>query len=194
MALATLRASSALANLERIMSTFTSKEDQEFFAAIGRLTISWAQIELGLDCAIDIIHRFLGGKQIDPEAPRTSLSRKLNYIRKWAKTSPEPTFRDAVQKLMNDIEAAAEARHDLIHGIIIEQEEGSGEAKMVRLLHRAARPPGKKYYEVTTVQILRAAVAAGKLGGRSLKMGTGLQNLLPVLSEIAKQPDGKLGG
>jgi hypothetical protein len=148
---------------------------------------------LGLDCAIDIIHRFLGGKQIDREAPRTSLFRKLNYIRKWAKTAPEATFRVAVQKLMNDIEAASETRHDLIHGIIIEQEEGSGEAKMVRLLHRTA-PPGKKYYEVTTVQILRAAVAAGKLGGRSLKMGTGLQDLLPVLSEIAKQPDGKLGG
>ena len=175
------------------MATFTSKKDEEFFAAIGRLTISWAQIELGLDCAIDIIHRFLGGKQIDPEAPRTSLYRKLNYIRKWVKTAPEPTFRNGVEKLMNDIEGAAETRHDLIHGIIIEQEEGSGEAKMVRVLHRAKQPPEKKYYEVTTIQILQAAVDAGKLGTRSLKMGTGLQDLLPVLAEIAKQPTTKLG-
>jgi hypothetical protein len=176
------------------MSTFTSKENEEFFAAIGRLTISWAQIELGLDCSIDIIHRFLGGQKIAREAPRTSLYRKIEYIRKWAKTIPEPTFRSAVPALLDRIETAAEIRHDLIHGIIVKQEEGTGEAEMVRLIHSATKPVDKKYYKVTTVQILRAAVAAGKLGGRSLQMGTGLQDLIPMLAEILKKPDGKVGG
>jgi hypothetical protein len=175
------------------MATFTSEEDEEFFGAIGRLTISWAQIELGLDCAIDIIHRFLGGQKIDATAPRTSLYRKTNYIRKWAKTAPEPTFRCAVFVLLTEIEAAAETRHDLIHGVIIEHEEGTGEANMVRLIHSATKPIDKKYYKVTTVQILRAAVHAGKLGGRSLKMGTGLQELIPVLAEISKKSNSELG-
>jgi hypothetical protein len=29
-------------------ATFTSRGDEEFFGAIGRLTISWAHLELGL--------------------------------------------------------------------------------------------------------------------------------------------------
>jgi len=36
------------------MATFTSKEDEEFFGAIGRLTISWVHLELGLDCMVEI--------------------------------------------------------------------------------------------------------------------------------------------
>jgi hypothetical protein len=177
------------------MATFTSKEDEEFFAAIGRLTISWTQIELGLDCAVDVIHRFLGGDKIAPDgAPRTSLYRKTKYIRKWAKTIPEPTFREAVPVLLDEIEEASETRHDMIHGIIIKQEEGTGEAEMVRLIHSAAKPIDKKYFTVATVDIMRAAVKAGKLGTRALNMGTGLQDLLPVLAEIAKKPCGELGG
>jgi hypothetical protein len=120
-----------------VMADYTSPEDQAFFAAIGRLAISWAEIELGLDCAIDIIHPVLGGQKITAAAPRTALSRKIEYIRTWAKTVPEPTFRESALKLMTDIETSSETRHDLIHGIIIEQVEGSGEARMVRLVQSA---------------------------------------------------------
>ncbi len=105
----------------------------------------------------------------------------MEYIREWAKTVPEPTFRNAVPSLMDEIETAAEIRHDIIHGIIIKQEEGTGEAEMVRVVHSATKPVGKKYFKITTVEILTAAVEAGKLGGRSLQMGTGLQNLVPML-------------
>ena len=59
---------------------------------------------------------------------------------------------------------------------------------MVRLIHSATRPVDKKYFTVTTVDIRRAAVEAGKLGTRSLNMGTGLQDLLSVLAEIGKKP------
>lgn len=170
------------------MAEYISEQDEAFFAAIGRLTISWAQIELGLDCSIDIIHRFLGGEKIAPDgAPRTSLYRKTKYIRKWAKLIPEATFVSATLKLMEQIETAAETRHDMIHGIIIKQEEGTGEAQMVRLIHSAIRPVDKKYFIATTVDVLRAAVEASKLGTRSLNMGTGLQDLLPVLAEIGNR-------
>src|ERR1019366_2974287 len=97
-----------------------------------------------------------------------------------------------VPALLDEIETAAETRHDLIHGIIIKQEEGTGEAEMVRVIHSATKPVDKKYYKVTTVQILRAAVDAGKLGGRSLQMGTGLQDLIPLLTEILKKPDASI--
>jgi hypothetical protein len=164
------------------MPAYTSKKDEEFFGAIGRLTISWAQIELGLDCAIDIIHRYLEGHKVKPNAPKLSLSRKTEYIRKWIKSSPEQTFRKAVHKLLGEIDKAAITRHDLIHGAIIKYEEGSGEAEIVRLIHTATNTE-KKYLTVTTVQILRAAVSAGELGHRSLILGTELQNLIVTLAE-----------
>jgi hypothetical protein len=175
------------------MASFTTKADEEFFAAIGRLTISWAEIELGLDCAVDIIHRFLGGQEIETEAPRTSLYRKIRYIRKWTRAVPEPTFRNAVPVLLDEIETAAEVRHDLIHGVVLEMTEGTGEAEMVRVLHSKANLPEKKYFKVATVEILRAAVAASKLATRSLKMGTGLQEFIAALPEILKEADDKLG-
>jgi len=175
------------------MATFTSREDEQFFAAIGRLTISWAEIELGLDCAVDIIHRFLGGDKIDAEAPRTSLYRKMKYIRKWSKTIPEQTFREAVPILLDQIASAAETRHDMIHGIVVSMEEGTGEAEMVRLIHSATKPTDKKYFKVTTKDILTAAVAASKLATRSLAMGTGLQDLIHMLAEEAKKSEGELG-
>jgi hypothetical protein len=168
------------------MVTFTSKEDEDFFAAIGRLTISWAHIEAGLDMSIAVIHPNLGGSRIEPDAPRTALSRKLRYIRKWAKTVPEPTFRESASALVDEIEKAAELRHDLIHGFIIEHAEGSGEVEMIRMLRTTAKPCDPKRYKVTTVQILKAAVQADKLAGRSLRMGTGLQDLL---EELAKKED-----
>jgi hypothetical protein len=172
---------------------YTSKEDEEFFGAIGRLTISWAQIEFGLDCAIDIVHQFLGGQSIDSTAPRTSLYRKIEYLRKWGRTIPEPTLRDALPVLLTEIETSSVTRHDLIHGVILKMEEGTGEAEMARIIHSRSSFE-KKYFKVTTVEILRAAVAADKLGRRSLTLGTGLQNLIPVLEEILKNPAGEVGG
>lgn len=164
------------------MPTFTSEEDEHFFAAIGRLAISWAQIELVIDCAVDIIHRCLGGQKIAATAPRTSLYRKTAYIRSWSQTIPETTFKNAVLSLMDQIEAASEIRHDMIHGIIVKHEEGSGEADMVRLIHSATKSVDKKYFTITTIQILEAAVAAGKLGHRSLFLGTELQKLVVTLA------------
>jgi hypothetical protein len=168
------------------MAAYTSKEDEEFFGAVGRLAISWAQVELGLDLAIDIIHHYMGGQHVETKAPKLSLSRKTEYIRRWAKKVPEPTFREAVPKLMGQIEAASEIRHDLIHGVIIEQQEGSGEAELVRLIHSATGTE-RKYFKTSTVEILRAAVGAGKLASRSLHLGTELQKIIIMLAEKKEQ-------
>src|SRR5258708_7134098 len=114
---------------------FTSKEDQDFFAALGRLTISWARIEVGLDCAVDVAHNVLYGQKIASTAPKTSLDRKIEYLRRWSKTVPEPTFRNGVPILLAEIEGAAETRNDLIHGAIVKMVQGTGEAEMARIIH-----------------------------------------------------------
>jgi hypothetical protein len=176
---------------------FTSKEDEDFFAAIGRLTISWARIELGLDCAVDVVHHVLGGQKINATAPKTSLYRKIEYLRRWAKTVPEPTFRDALPPLLAEIEEASVTRNDLIHGVVLKMDEGTGEAQMARIIHgygHSDPPFEKKYFKVTTIDILKAAVAADKLSNRSVRLGTDLQDLIPVLQAEIDNVGREVGG
>ena len=86
--------------------TYTSKADEDFFAAIGRLTISWAHLELGLDLVVDITHRLKLSKEL--EKPR-ALQRKISYMRASVKQMSLPE--DALigfENLFSTIEAAAE--------------------------------------------------------------------------------------
>src|SRR5258708_12028691 len=60
--------------------------DEGFYSAIGKLTISWAYVEFGLDWLIREIHEPLDGhKHIEPDAP-ISLRRKLRYLRRVFRT------------------------------------------------------------------------------------------------------------
>jgi hypothetical protein len=172
------------------MATFTSKEDEAFFAAIGRLAISWAQVEAGIDGAVAIIHQCFGGKHIETDPPRTSLYRKLRYIRKWAKTVPVPIFQESAGVLMGEIEKAAELRHDIIHGFMVQKEDGSGEAEMIRLI-RGPTFDNQKRFTVTTVQIMLAAAEASKLATKSIRLATGLREGVAMLTKKPDQPLGK---
>jgi len=43
------------------MADYTSREDEAFFAAIGRLVLSWGHVEAGLDMFVMVLHNLLGG-------------------------------------------------------------------------------------------------------------------------------------
>jgi hypothetical protein len=83
---------------------FTEPADEAFFAAIGRLTISWAHIEVGLDWLVRIAHHDLGGyERIEAEEP-ISLKRKLTYLRKAFRTLPElAAFADRFHPIADEI-------------------------------------------------------------------------------------------
>jgi hypothetical protein len=81
--------------------------------------------------------------------------------------------------LLDEIKTASEIRHDLIHGFIVEQ--SGGHAKTIRIVHTKEKSFGKRQLDITTNEIMKAAVAANKLAGRSLNFGTGLQNLVETL-------------
>ena len=167
------------------MATYTTPADEAHFAAIGRLTISWAQIELGIDIVVILFHDGFGGHYIEKEVP-WSLTRKIKFIRKCINQLEwlEP-IGPRVLALLEDIEKTSEFRHDIVHGIVMEYTEGSGEADMARLL-RGQKPVAKKYFKVTTEQILREAVAAGKLAGRALKLATDLQDFVAMVMKETK--------
>ena len=143
------------------MSNFIAPKDEAFFAAIGKLAVSWAHLELGLDWLIRIIHQELDGSEhVEADIP-LSLQRKLRYLRKAFRTLPQlATFKDRFLKIADEISAASDERHDIIHGFVIHQIEGSGEAVMARLL-----PPEQKLkpFLATTETILKAAVRANKI-------------------------------
>ncbi len=167
--------------------TYTTPADEEFFAAIGRLTISWAQLESGIDLTVLMLHHNLNGRQFQREIPWT-LSRKLRYIRKCfngLKATHGKAFEllaPAIEKLTAEIEAASEFRHDLLHGFALDHTEGASEVEMYRLL-RGDVPYARKKFTVSTAQILEQAGLAVKLGGRAIKLALGLQKLITMASE-----------
>lgn len=164
------------------MPTYTSAQDEHFFGAIGRLTISWAHLELGLDCMVDISHNAFGGNKIDPEMPR-ALKRKITYLRAIFKQLPiPPESIKGYHALLDQIETAAEVRHDIIHGAITKYIERSGEAEMVRII-RHKKGVEKKRFKKTTGDILKDAGQAQRLGTKVLRWVTQFYDLIDELSQ-----------
>jgi hypothetical protein len=80
---------------------------------------------------------------------------------------------------------ASEIRHDIIHGVVIEQVERSGEATLVRLV-TGRNGVEKKRISVTTLDILRAATEAHKLGGKALYWVEATNKLLQDLAATSR--------
>ena len=72
--------SSVFVTFDMSEPTYTTPEDELLFSSIGRLTISWARLKVGLDALITIIHHRVGGKSVETEMP-WMLKRKLKYIK-----------------------------------------------------------------------------------------------------------------
>jgi hypothetical protein len=72
---------------ENNTGTFTSEADEAFFGAIGRLTISWGHLELGLDCMVHILYHGFKGNTIEREIPR-NLQRKITFLRSSWSSQP----------------------------------------------------------------------------------------------------------
>lgn len=165
------------------MGEYTSVEDEEFFGAIGRLAISWGHLEVGLDCMIEIMHLCLAPDQVAQEIPRVSFIRKINYLRAAFKKTPLPS--DALQgylSLFDEIETALTSRHDIIHGVVIDHIERSGEATIARLVRQKDGSVSKRFLKVSTLDILKAARDAQKLGSKTLYFVNSFYDLVRELS------------
>jgi len=157
-------------------------EDDAFFGAIGRFTVSWAWLELGLDLSVHVIHRHLQGNRIDREPP-WSLDRKLRYLRRAVSKIPQlAEYRGRLAALIEDVAHIAEARNDLIHGSIVDQSDGR--CTIMARLERGTKPatkPATKYFTTDAITITQAAIIANKLAGQSLSLGDELRvRFLPM--------------
>ncbi len=156
------------------MNDYTSKEDEDFFGSIGRLTISWAYIELGIDLAVSTIYRQLGGDKIDKRMP-FALQRKLTFLKQAANViATLSPYRDRLINLAHAVEKHSGTRHDIIHGFVVEHlSEVPRRAKLVRLLRKGDTASFKPVV-VTTISILEEAVKADQIATHSLALGIDL--------------------
>lgn len=162
--------------------TFATKADEEFFGAIGRLVISWAHLELGLDCMVEIFYHGFKGNLTSSEIP-TALTQKIKFLRKAFRSLQ--IGEEAISgylEFLDKIQVAAQTRHDIIHGVVIEQVESSGEATIVRAIRNKNRVE-KRRRKVTTAGILSEAVNVQTLGAIVLHLADETHKLIKELSQ-----------
>jgi hypothetical protein len=91
---------------------------EQFFAAVGRLTVAWALLESPIDAMVHIIHQRVGGHDIEREPP-WGISKKLKFLRRCFRRIERlrPKTDEAI-KLLLAIGPVADIRHDIIHGTV----------------------------------------------------------------------------
>jgi hypothetical protein len=167
--------------------SFTSPEDEAFFSAIGRLVISWAHLEAGLQATIEIMHFSLGGAQHEQTLPR-ALNKKLAYLRRSVKRIAGNEFAEPWIAFFDDVAHESDQRHDIIHGCIIQHAEATGAAKAIRVIHERERTK-LRHVGLSTISILQAANRAQKLAGRALLFPDAVREVSSGHTEQQRAPD-----
>jgi hypothetical protein len=144
------------------MDTHQNEADEALFAAIGKLTVTWAHLEGGLDLMIQVIFHDLDNPPGEKEVPK-ALSRKIRYLKRAFKKLPvSEDDRTRYDQLFQDIQTESIVRHDIIHGFIFLHTEGTGQAKAVRFLQNKLHLDHKLVH-LDTASIMEAAIRAKKL-------------------------------
>lgn len=138
---------------------------------------------------VEILYRGFKGNNIEPEMPR-NLQRKITFLRAAFKRLPIGA--DGIEgylKFFDRVQAASQTRHDIIHGVVIDQADNSGEAIMVRAI-RGPNGVVKKRFRVITMDILKAAQEAQDLAARALYWVNETNNMInELMGEHAKKTD-----
>src|SRR5437660_1479404 len=108
------------------MPTYTSDNEEKFFGGIGRLAIAWGHIEFGLDALVILLHIKLGGRETIEKVMPWSLSRKIDYVKRYfRKHYPLELGTETLCAHMDEISTASDTRHDIIQGVVMDHPEGS---------------------------------------------------------------------
>lgn len=164
------------------MSNYTNPTDEAFFAAIGRMTLAWGHVELGLDALVDVFYTAVGHSEIDPIRP-VAFKRKLDYIKAALKrTGLTGHALDSYVTFLAEVRAASEIRNDVIHGAVVQHDGVTGSIRAVRLVHDK-NAMSKREFFVSTETALNAALRFSNLGHRLLRSVEQLQAILARLDQ-----------
>lgn len=140
--------------------------DERLLTAVGSLTVSWAHLEFGLDAMILVIHNWMDGAKYEKQLP-VALKNKINYLRAaFKRLGVAPADLPRWMKFLDDVKAASETRHDIIHGFPIHHPSDEGEAKLIRLLIQKDDWV-QKPITITIASVLEASATATALAGKA---------------------------
>lgn len=91
----------------------------DLFRSIGEVTVTWTFLEVSLELWLDLLWSAWGGDRLGLERPRTSMGRKLDFIKSWYKSDArfEVLFPDLIEMTVNKIDILSDHRHLIIHGM-----------------------------------------------------------------------------
>lgn len=142
-------------------------QDELLFSAVGRLTVSWAHLEFGLDSMILLIHNTMDNAKHEPRLPR-ALSRKIDYLRAaFPRLGIADKDLPRYEAFLDDVETQSVTRHDIVHGFPIFHPSDSGEAKLIRLTILKSGWE-QKPITINTESVLEASNQAMKLATKAL--------------------------
>jgi hypothetical protein len=101
------------------------------FLAVGQMTVTWAYLEATIDACLDAIRQPTGGNVRALQLPRTSLSRKLEFLREWYMRRDDAAEHfPGFPEVLTTIAEGSEFRDALIRGVVVDMEafETSGSA------------------------------------------------------------------
>jgi hypothetical protein len=149
---------------------------EEFLAAIGRLTLSWGDIEAGIDFAVLAIYRDLGGETVERVIPR-SLDRKLEFLKAAGKQLPLLVpFRDRLIELKALVKKEADFRQDVIHSVSLATLKKGNAVAALRFLRDNTDWTFKPVY-LETLSVLKAANRANDVACQTLTLGNEIAGL-----------------
>jgi len=148
--------------MPRAVPSFSrSATDDQFHAAIGRLTVYWAVIESAMDAMILDIFHHLGNPPGETAIP-IAFKNKLRYLKRSRSVISFPLF-DATRwdELLAEAKTSAVARQNIIHGVLVKYSHTKGSGFFVRRQPGTGVPnPGIK---LTIAGIRREALTAMSL-------------------------------
>ena len=90
----------------------------EFYIAIGKITIAWAMVEIPMDAIVGMVFTRTSGREFSPQIPR-SFSKKAKFLDQCAKkVSTIAPFKESILELTEEMRRLSVDRQRLVHGIV----------------------------------------------------------------------------
>lgn len=143
----------------------TPSKMRSLYAAIGRFTLTWADVETYLDVLV------LKLRQPTERRLPHQLAEKIKFVRTAIQAERAAPYAKDARSLIDEIEALAETRHNYIHGSRIGHsvERSVLSVTLGRLLQPPKKARGKPVY-VTAAEIEKTTDHLYELGGKMLDL------------------------
>jgi hypothetical protein len=143
------------------LAKLSKRKIEAYYTALGRFVTVWAEVEQYLDLLMIVMAK--------PDLPH-QLSKKIATVRRKLKASHSP-HASAILKLVDDIEALSDTRHDYIHGSIIGHKVTRSNLTItLATFLQPRKKPRRKPTKVTAEQITDTTAQLYKIGGELLEL------------------------